>query len=933
MKATFSKIQVASTPSRVLAVTLLSALLFSACSRQTRDGVELGKASLANADTPTAIIHFKSALQQDPNRLEARALLGHALLRIGDSGGAVIELGKALDGGYDPDLIVPGLASALLRQGKQAALLERFGATPLKSPAAVAALKASIAVAHWQRGDRAESEAAIAKALTADPNHTVALLLKANIAALDGKMNEAEALTQQLLRHDPKDLQALLFLATLQENGKADAKAATQTLEKALQIEPMFVEAHKALILQSIRNNDLVGASGKLERLRGVAPRHSLTVYLTAMTAYASKDFKKAREVLEPLLKLASNSAPILVLAAMIEDQGGNLLQAEAFLGKAVNLAPEEAQPRLLLGDLYLRKGQATRVLATIEPLLQKKPPLAFALALAADAHMHRGDLEKAEALYAEATKLAPDSTRSKVALASIRAVRDDDGDGMRDLEQLSRTASPEDMYADLALFNARLRAKNFAAALESAERLIARQPKLATPWIMKAGVHELQDDGIAARQALEKAIALEPTNLRAQLRLADYDAHIGQLERAVQRLEPLATGEGASIKARLAIVDLHRRMGRPASAMLDELTEAVQLHGGQPAARLALINELLAQDKTAAALEAAQAALAALPNDVTLQVALGTAQLRAKKSEEALNTFRKVASANPQNVQAQFHIAEALLNSGRHQDSISTLRRALDVKPDFLPAQRALAAILQRSGDTAGALRIARAIQYKRPKFDFGYLLEGDIEAARRNWPAALTAYRRALAQGPNSEAAAKLHTTLKTSGDKAAAGQFAMQWRKDHPDDVQFVSHLAQGALESQRYEEAAHLLQEVVRMVPRRASAWSNLAFVKLQLKQPGALPDAQKGVELAKTDPTAHQILAQALGAEGKWPEAIKSQQEAVKLSSNGLPFRLALAKLWLLAGNKTSARKELDILVRQPEAFDGKSEAADLLKSL
>jgi len=921
-------------PNRTLLPVFLAAMLaMHGCSRQSGDGVEQGKRSLVEADTPTAIIHFKTALQQDPTRLEARFLLGRSLLRMGDVNGAAIELEKALEGEYSRDEVVPSLASALLRQGRLGPLIDRFGSTTLTDDQAIASLKSTLAVAYWQREDRKQAEAMLERALAADPHHSAALLLKANIAAADGLADEALSLLTQMLTHNPKDLQALMLMATLQTIGKSDPAAAEQTLERALKVEPLFVAAHKGLVLLSLQGNDIPKARGRLERLAQLAPKHSATVYLSAMMAYANRDFKQARTLVEPLLKSAGSSPHVLVLAAMIEDQGGTLLQAEAHLGKAVNQAPTAAQPRLLLANLYLRKGQEARALATIEPLLQATPPVPLALALAADAYLRRGDRERAEALYAEASKLSPENSRSKVALASLRAVRGDGESGLRELELLSQAARPEDLYADLALFNTHMRTRNFDAALKSAEQLAAKQPKLATPWIMRAGVFELMEDGISAKAALEKAIQLEPQNLRAVLRLADYDAHAGQFGPAVKRLEVLTNEEGASIRARLALIEFHRRAGQSPKETAAELTELARKYRKEPEAQVALVQELLAQDQAAAALDVAQAALAVVPDDLYLQVALGTAQLRAHKGEEAVNTFRKVASGDPSNVQLQYKVAEALLTNGRQQEAVATLRRILEVRADFLPAQRALAAILVRTGDSAGALKIARNIQAKRPQIDFGYLLEGDVEAARKNWGAAQKAYRRALALAASGEVAAKLHSVLGASKESGAASQFAAQWRKEQPNDVHFLSHLSERAFAAQRYDEAEALLTEVLRLVPGRATAWASRSLARMKLERPGAVQDAVKATQLAPASATMQANLAQVLYASGEVADAIKAQQAAVQLAKAAGPYRLGLVKLWLKAGNKTSARKELEALSASTEIFEGKSEVEGLLKQL
>ena len=89
------------------------ALSQASCSSDSPQSlIASGKQFVAKKDPRSAVIQFKSALQLDPQSVEARYLLGQAMLDSEDPTGAAVELAKAFDQKYDPNKVLPSLARA-----------------------------------------------------------------------------------------------------------------------------------------------------------------------------------------------------------------------------------------------------------------------------------------------------------------------------------------------------------------------------------------------------------------------------------------------------------------------------------------------------------------------------------------------------------------------------------------------------------------------------------------------------------------------------------------------------------------------------------------------------------------------------------------------------------------------------------------------------
>lgn len=912
-------------------LTLIAAAALVACNSKSGDPLKLAQDSLSQGDTAAAVISLKSALQAQGERGDLRLLLGKTLLEAGDAQSAAIELEKALASGQPATAVVPSLATALLRDGKLKILIDRFADQELDDRQAQASLLATLATAYWMNERRQLAAGALERSLELDPKQSEALLLKANITAVNGEFVQALAELEKLLEHHPGHLQALLLKSNVQAYGLQQTEAAAETLKQALQAEPRFVEAHKGLILHYMASGKSADAHQQLKRLREIAPRHPGTYYLSGLLAYHDGDTQQARAAIEPLLKKAPDFVGLQHLSGLIEARSGNLVKAESHLAKAANLAPDNLAIRLALAGVYVSLGKSERALLTLEPAMQHKPPVVQALSMAADIHLRNGDLGKAQALYATAVRESPKAFQPQVALAQLKIQQGQLDTGLRELQVLSNASPPHETHAELALYGANVKNKDYKEAIAVADRLAAKQPNSAGPLLLRTYVLEHLQDAVGAQAALTEAIRREPLNFAATRRLADYDAHRGDFTAAIKRFDRILKDQPDQVDARLAVIELLRRKGESPDQLLTLLTELSRQRADSVAAWAALIKEQNQQKRLADALQSAQSATSRLPNSPVLRLALGDALSRNGKREQALSTFRDLALSEPGDPYIQYRLAEIWLEEKQRTAAVTALQKAISLRPNYLPAQRALAALELQAGRFTAALRIADTIQKQRPKESIGHLIEGDIESSRKAWGPAIKAFRQALERNPNDgEAAIKLHVTLLNAGQTEEAGKFAGQRLATQTEEASFPSHLAELAIRDKRYAEAESLLKQAVQRGPHRAPDWNSLAQVQLQLKKP-ALEAAQEAVKRDQSNAIHLQTLAQAHSANGQHQEALNAQAKAISMADQEPNTRLIYAKLLLAAGKPAEARRELQALVSNQREFAGRAEADELLR--
>ena len=87
----------------IAAVLAIALLLVGCFGSSSEEFLAAAKIEISKNNRDTAIIQLKNSLQKNPKLAEARFLLGQLLLENEDARGAIIELRKAQEFGYDND--------------------------------------------------------------------------------------------------------------------------------------------------------------------------------------------------------------------------------------------------------------------------------------------------------------------------------------------------------------------------------------------------------------------------------------------------------------------------------------------------------------------------------------------------------------------------------------------------------------------------------------------------------------------------------------------------------------------------------------------------------------------------------------------------------------------------------------------------------------
>jgi tetratricopeptide (TPR) repeat protein len=345
--------------------------------------------------------------------------------------------------------------------------------------------------------------------------------------------------------------------------------------------------------------------------------------------------------------------------------------------------------------------------------------------------------------------------------------------------------------------------------------------------------------------------------------------------------------------------------------------------------ARASLAMYTLTKDKSWAdkAIAATDAARGLDPELPEVDITTGETLLLTGRAKEAVVVFRRALAARPGDVVALRGLGRASEAVGDTAAAEAALRRATELEPSFAAISQ-LAILyfdLGRYGEAADTFRRAGRAA---PDSYAAWSNAGAAETMRCNYPAALEAYRKALALDPKRpEAAANQGMTELWTGHTAEAVATLERAAQNSPKSFATWGNLgdayrwaqAPAGKSEAAYEQSIALAREQLRVNPDDADA---LAFLATGLartghadaaaepmqhalaaaaeKDPAAFADAAIVAALAGRDKDALAMLRKAVSA-GYCPEILTRQPEFARLRDNP-DFRSIVASPQKAAGS-------------------------------
>ena len=663
---------------RFMLPLLLASVVLSGCAKSAQQYFDSGNRYLAQGKYNEAAIEFQNAVQQDSKFGDAHLKLGETFARLEDWSSALHEYVNAAD-------LMPANKDAQLKAGSILMLVRRY------------------------EDARARAE----KVLKMDPKNLEAQLLRANATFAMNDLDGAIRQVEEAIQLDPTAARAYSLLGTIEAH-QGDVAAAEKALRQAVEIDPKSVLGHLALgqfLAGQQRPNE---AESSFKQAYTIDPKNARAARALATFYMASNRAPEAEPYFKSLAKNSPDPAPTLELAdyyvAMRRPEDAIAILTKAAARKeggadaTVRLAAIEyeqgktAEAHKLIDDLLARNARNSQALLVKARFLmrEKKLDAALARAKAAVAVAPRsvpgqyllGTLyaaakrpDEAIAAFTEVLRLNPRAVVAQAQLAQLQMMNGESASALQSAQAAS-AAAPNNALLRLLLARTLTANGDVTQAEAVLKGLEAQFPKSADVQSAKGSMLLVKHDPAGARQAFDKALALDPNSNEALAGLLTLDAAAKHLPEAKARVD-----------ARLA-----RTPDDPVVLVLAARTYAT-------AGDLAKAEQTLLK------------ALEVAPDTLEAYGVLGQLYLSQRKLPAAREKFAELAKRQSKPTAAETMVAMILQMEGKNAEAQKQYERVMANDPRAAVAANNLAWIYVESGGNLDvALQLAQTAKSQLP-------------------------------------------------------------------------------------------------------------------------------------------------------------------------------------------------------------------------
>ena len=619
-----------------------------------------------------------------------------------------------------------------INQGKNSAALESLQQIISVAPDYIPALLLA-AVAQNATGQLEQAENNLRKYVIAQPENLYARKLLASVLLKTGQTELAAPYLDSALNDAPEDPQLLMMVGEkyLQEN---EFVKAAQYFEAARKIKPEAAIVHTALALSNIGKGDNAKAVTELELAASLDEKTAKVGFLLVLTQLKEKQYEKAMQSVTNLEKKYPKDPQVQNLKGGVFMAMGDFQSARSSFEKALTFSPTYMPAVENLVRLDLKDKNPSSAKKRYETVLRSEKQNIPAMVGLASIAGSNGQIGEVTSWLEKAVELNPDAVAPSLQLGFHYLKI---GSKDKALALARNLSAANGTNADVFDFLGQCQVANrdFTAALTSFQKVTTLKPKSVTAILRVALVQlEIKNDK-DAEESLKKALAIEPYNIEAHVRLVgirvragDFDSAI-KIVREVQMQRPKEPYgfemEGdvwmAQKNPSLGMISYRQAMSfGKTSHLLQKQFEAMSSAGkvsdadkmmlqylketpGDVSSRVYLAANYGARHLNKASIEQYEIALQTVPKSPVLLNNLAYAYL-GEKDPRALETAEKALRLDPDAPLVMDTVGFILVETGGATQGVDLLRKAIAKMPENNEIRLHLAVGLMKVGDKVGA-------------------------------------------------------------------------------------------------------------------------------------------------------------------------------------------------------------------------------------
>lgn len=674
---------------------------------------------------------------------------------------------------------------------------------------------------------------------------------------------------------------------------------AQKVIDRIFAVNPNFVEGHilKASLL-SAQNQPEAEILAVLNQAVEIEPSRVETYISLARFYMKQEKAKEAEQTIQRAVAVNQNSPAGYIEYGRFYDFTNRPAEAEAQFKKAVELAPQNYEAREAIASFYLARRQ----------------------------------IEKAEQAYRDLAQLLENSAEGLTELAEFYVAVGREEDAIRTFQAILNDA-PEHAPARYRLAEIYLERKELAKVNEQVEKLLAVNNTDAEALMLRARVKLQESNTEGAIKDLEEVLKRQPSFKSALFYMAQARLALGQIEQARAFIGDLEKYHPNYLNSKLLKIQASFTANEPQKALREagELIETVKNaypNAETSAQQLEQIRVRAISSRGLAYIELGKLDEARADLQEIVRLSPGSAN--------ALVNLAKVSAAQKNLDEALGFYAKALLIDGQNFDALSGAVGVLTRQKQFAPAHGRLdRAIAESNG--GGDKKLLPAFHY----------LKADVFQAENNLAAAESELGKAIELDDSYLPAYSAYAALLISQNQI--DRAIEQYKKVVGKKQSASVYTLIGMLEDARgnYDEAEKNYRKALEIAPETPIAANNLAWNIADTERGNldeALTLAQNCVNRNSANAGFYDTLGWVYFKKGLLSPAVEQLKKAVALEDADAArrgraanpaYRLRLGQALASAGDKPSARREVELALQQEKGLSQKEvqDAKSLLGSL
>jgi tetratricopeptide (TPR) repeat protein len=656
--------------------------------------LQLGELLVASAEYADAQQQAEAVLKSDGKNAAAHRLLGEIAIHQRQYVAAENELKQAI--GLDPrdPRAYEDLGLAELLDAENGAAEKSFQTAVEVKPDDP---QTYINLANFYKGQNAAGHAAqvLQQGMARDPKAVELPVALAGLYSEGNRVPEAKRVLDQVEGNTGDYPEGRRAVANFYlDNG--DAAAALNRFRALVEANPNDQAAAKKVAecyLQLgrwqdadewIEQNDRDGKDTDFRLLRARS-------YLGALR------LREAAGELQGLVRDSPELPAVYFYLAQIDSAQEEPPQAQQALIEALRVQPGYLPALLGLGNLSLEQNNANAALAYASQVIATSFWVADAHIIAGSSYLLQGDLNQAQRAFELAAGLNPRSASAQERLGRVLSAHGNYADAEKAYEN-SLALAPDYAPALSGLSEVLAKEGKSKQANARMDQQIARQPKSFQLYVAKAEFCIAQKDWSCAERSYQQALGVNPYFVNGYLALAHIYAATNRPQGMIQEYEAARAKFPEYLPTYILLAQVYEYVGE-----VDRARETYQAalkvdpNSYQATSNLA---RLYADHggSLSDALELAQKAKAAQPDDAGVNDTLGWVYYRQGLYRSAVPALEAAVAKNPQVAKFQFHLGMAYLAAGQPSQAHASLQAALQMGLSEADARSAQDA-LQKSG------------------------------------------------------------------------------------------------------------------------------------------------------------------------------------------------------------------------------------------